>query len=513
MIPILSVVDICKSFPGVQALSHVSIDFEPAKVHAFVGMNGSGKSTLMKIVTGAIRQDSGEIWLNGHLVEINNVHSARALGIGMIFQELSLVPSLTVAENISVGHLPKRRLKSFVKWSETKERARSLLDKLNLKVNLDAYVEDLSVAQQQMVEIAKALSIDARILLMDEPSAVLTQKELANLFSLIGTLKSQGVTIIYISHRLEEVFQIADDVVVLRDGQLIGKRNTIELDESELVRMVVGKKITDLFPPHLKKEKGEKVFEIKGLNNTKLKDISFEVCNNEILGIFGLIGSGQNELVRSILGLEKDELKIKEYRVDSRPMKITSPHQAISAGIGYISADRKRDGLLLGLPVRENITITFLERFTRFAGLVNRKTEKASARELAKRLQIKTSSINTLVTNLSGGNQQKVILAKWLGKGSKILICHEPTRGIDIDAKSQVYRLLEELRQARVGIVIISSELSEVMGMCDRVMVITKGQMHGPVNTSQVTEEQVLAMAAGLETNSTGNRGEASQDF
>ena len=496
---VLSVKDINKSFPGVQALENVSIDFEAGEVHGLVGMNGSGKSTLMKIITGVLRPDSGEILFNGKREQIRDINDSRRLGISIIFQEMSLVPSLSVAENIFLGHLPGSSFRSIIDWKAVKRKAQDLLEKLNVDIRPEDYIEDLSIAQRQMVEIAKALSINAQVILMDEPSAVLTLAELKTLFQLIRSLKNQGVSVIYISHRLEEVFEIADRASILRDGRLIDTVNIADIKPSSLIEKMIGRKMGEMFPERQPFARKNKRLEVRGLNSRGLRNINLDVYEHEILGIFGLVGSGQTDLVESIFGVDADEFSVTEFSIDGQPVKITSPSRAIKSGMALVPEDRKKNGLMQELVVKNNILITFLNRLKKRFGLIDTRKEKSNALELISKLQVKTPSMETKVRDLSGGNQQKVVIAKWLGKGSKVFVCHEPTRGIDIEAKSQVYKILEEMRRSGAGVLFISSEISEIIGMSDRIFVINKGQLKGPIDSSEAGEEILMSMAAGME--------------
>ena len=497
MTSILRVEEISKAFPGVQALDKVSVDFIKGEVHALVGMNGSGKSTLMKILTGVLKQDSGDIIMNGEKQNINSVRDSRNLGISLVYQELSLVPCLTVAENIFLGH-PVSKM-GLVSISEAKKKAAKLLSDLGININVNAYVEDLPVAEKQMVEIAKALSINETVLLLDEPSAVLTQNELDNLFRLIRSLKKNGVTIIYISHRLEEVFEIADRVTVLRDGKLIGTRTISELEPKELIRMMIGRTLDELFPELESAPLGIKALEIRNMRSDKLSDIDIEVLKKEIIGIYGVVGSGQKELAEALFGVHAEGVHVDEYNIYGKQAKIKNPFDAIKNGLAYIPEERKEDGLMLGLNVRDNTLITFLETLKNWLGIMKKDSEKEKTSELIQRLEVKTPSQEVLVSNLSGGNQQKVVIAKWLGKGSKTLICFEPTRGIDVNAKAQVYKALEQIRREGASVIIISSELSEVLGMCDKLYVMRKGKIVGSFNRDEMDQELILSKASGLE--------------
>lgn len=494
---ILEVRNISKGFPGVKALDDFSAVFMKGETHALVGMNGSGKSTLLKIITGVYHQDVGEIILDGEIVQFHSVQDSRSVGISQVYQEMSLVPALTVSENIFLGHMPMKH--GLVSYREAVRKAKSLLERLGMEIDPTVPVEELTVAEKQMVEIAKALSMDTKLLLLDEPTAVLTKIEIENLFQLIRQIKSQGITIIYISHRLEEVFEICDRVTVLRDGKLIGTEEMSSLTPQRLIEMMIGHTQQDLFPALEMGVSEQRVIDVDGLCNHKLKDISFYLRKKEILGIYGVVGSGQKELAEALFGIDANELKVKKYEVNGREVRINSPVQAVEMGLAYIPEERKLDGLMLSLDVRQNALVTFIERFAGFMGRMNGAEEKNKTKELIGRLRIKVTDDTKTVNTLSGGNQQKIVIAKWLGRSSDILLCFEPTRGIDMAAKAQVYEALEEMRRGGTSVVIISSELPEVMGMTERMYIMRKGKFIGEFKREQYDEEKIIACAAGLE--------------
>ncbi|RKL61612.1 sugar ABC transporter ATP-binding protein [Thermoanaerobacteraceae bacterium SP2] len=493
---ILTIKNISKSFPGVKALDNVNVDFYEGEVHALVGMNGSGKSTLLKIITGALKPDSGEILVNGKVIKIHNVLDSRKLGISLVYQELSLVPYLSVAENIFLGHLPQNGV--VIDFKMAKRKSRELLNEIGMEIDPDITVESLTMAEKQMVEIAKALSINAKILLLDEPSAVLSEVELEKLFRLIRTLKNKGVTIVYISHRLEEVFEIADRVTVLRDGSVVDTKDIKEIQPSDLIRMMIGRTLSELFPEVKNLNSNKKILKIKNLKNDKLSDINIDLDEGEIIGIFGAAGSGQKELAEALFGLNTKNLTFEEYTINNKSVNIKSPDKAIKHGLAYIPEERKEDGLMLGLSIRENIVITFLDKITKMFGWIVKVNENKKVTELIKNLEIKTPSPEVIVKKLSGGNQQKVVIAKWLGKDSRIFICFEPTRGIDVNAKFQVYDALEKMRRSGASVIIISSELSEVMGMSDRIYVLKKGKIVAAFKRDEFDEELILSKAIGV---------------
>lgn len=493
----LEVKNITKSFPGVLALDNVSMSLKKGEVHGLVGMNGSGKSTLLKIITGNQSCDSGQLYVDGEEVKFHTVNDSKKAGIAMVYQELSLVPMLSVAENIFLGKMPLRN--GMISYSTARKMAGEILDSLDLKINPAQTVQELSVAEKQMVEIAKALSNDTKILLLDEPSAVLTSVEIQGLFRIIRQIKSQGVTVVYISHRLEEVFEIADRITVLRDGKFIGDRNISELDASELIQMMVGRKMDDLFPELQTAETENIVMEIQNLRSPWLHNINLKLKEKEIIGIYGTAGSGQKELAEAIFGIEIKECKADKYIINGKAVEIKSPSQAIRYGLAYIPEERKQDGLALSLSIRNNMTAAFLECISGRGGIVDRKKEHEIVEEMMKALSVKAPDSETAVNTLSGGNQQKVIIGRWIGKNSRIFICFEPTRGIDVDAKLQVYEALEKMRRNGASVIIISSELSEVMGMCERMYIMRKGTFMGEVPKKDFDENKIIARAAGLE--------------
>lgn len=493
----LEVRNITKSFPGVLALDNVSLGLKKGEVHGLCGMNGCGKSTLLKIITGNYTCDSGQIFVDGQEVKFHTVNDSKKAGIAMVYQELSLVPMLSVAENIYLGKMPVKN--GLISYKTARKNAKELLDSLNLDIDPAQPVEELSVAEKQMVEIAKALSNNTKILLLDEPSAVLTSMELEGLFKIIRHIKSQGVTVVYISHRLEEVFDIADRVTVLRDGKFVGDRVVADLDASELIQMMVGRKMDDLFPELQPSESENIVMEVKNLRNPKLDNISFKLKEKEIIGIYGTVGSGQKELAEALFGVDTKELQVDEYTINGEDANIKNPVAAIKKGLAYIPEERKQDGLALRLSIRNNIVAPYISDICNKISIINKKKEDEIVDDLMGKLSVKAPNAEVLVNNLSGGNQQKIVIAKWLGKGSKVFICFEPTRGIDVDAKLQVYDALEKMRREGASVIIISSELSEVVGMCERMYIMRKGTFIGEIGKSEFDENKIIATASGLE--------------
>jgi len=486
---VLEMLNVSKAYPGVQALQDVQLRVRPGEVHALVGENGAGKSTLMKILAGAERMDSGRILVNGNEVHIDSPNKAQALGITIIYQEFNLVPQLGAAENIFLGREPTRA--GLVDFRKEKEESRQLLDRLGISFDLDTPISRLSVAQQQMVEIAKALSVNAKIIAMDEPSATLTLHELDSLFRLIRTLKDQGVSIVYISHRLEEVFEVCDRVTVLRDGEWIDTRDVTDVDRDSMIEMMVGRKITEEFPKE-KIERGEEILRIEGLSRGRVKDVSLAVHAGEIVALTGLVGAGRTEVARMIFGADQPERG--RIFLDDRPVSIRHPRDAIDRGICLLSEDRKNQGLVLGMRVRENVTLPTLKDFCRWV-FVRSRQEREKVEEYVKDLRIKTPSVEEIVQNLSGGNQQKVVLAKWLLTSAKLVIFDEPTRGIDVGAKREIYLLMGRLLQQGLGILMISSELPEVLGMADRILVMGEGRLLGELSRAEATQEKIMDLA------------------
>ncbi len=488
---------ITKTFPGVKALDGVSLAFRRGEVHGLVGENGAGKSTLMKILSGVHRADSGRILLNGAEASFRDPQEAQEAGVSIIFQEFSLIRGFTVAENVFLNREPVRFL-GHLDRRAARERTRALLDGIGIELDVDRKVEELSVVQQQVVEIVKALSFTAQVLIMDEPSAALTDKELRKLFEIIRTLTAKGVTVIYISHMLEEVFEIADRVSVLKDGRVMGTRTTRELTRDELVRMMVGRTIEDYFPP-LGGEPGRVLLEVRGLSRRgSLDGIGLELRAGEILGVAGMVGSGRNLLARCILGLEAWDAG--EIVVAGRGRPPRSFHEAMAAGFGYITDDRKAQGILGPMSVKENVTIANLASYLGL-GFLYRRRENADARREVETLGIKATGIGQAVETLSGGNQQKILIARWLLRQPDVFVISEPTRGIDVGAKAEIYRIMREVTAAGKAILMISSELPEVIGMSDRILVMRSGRVAGTVDqhAGRATEEQIMSLAVGHE--------------
>ena len=492
-VAVLSLRGIRKAYPGVVALDGVDLDLAPGEVHVLLGENGAGKSTLMKVISGAVARDAGEIAINGTPAAIRGPRDAQALGVGIIYQEFNLIPHLTAGENIFLGREPALA-PGVIDQRRLMRDAQQQLDALGVSIDARAVVSRLSVAQQQMVEVAKALSLDARVLIMDEPTSALTAQEINELFAAIRRLKARGVAIVYISHRMEELFAIGDRVTVLRDGRHVGTRAIGETTMAELVRLMVGRDLKDQFPKQ-RATIGEEVLRVDRLRRDGvLHDISFSLRRGEVVGLAGLMGSGRTELARAIFGA--DTIDGGRVFVRGEEKKITSPRVAIDLGLGFLTEDRKQQGLVLVLSVRENVCLPSVGRWSR-AGVVQTSRENAATEQRVRELRIKTPSVLQRVVNLSGGNQQKVVLAKWLCTEADILIFDEPTRGIDVGAKVEIYQLINQLAARGAAILMISSELPEILGMSDRILVMSGGRIAGEFLANEATQEKLLAAALG----------------
>ncbi len=488
---VLEMNHIGKTFPGVVALDDVRFDLSRGEVHILLGENGAGKSTLVKILSGAYQKTAGQVILNNVETEIRNPRHAQELGIAIIYQEFNLVPQLSAGENIFLGQ-EQTHTSGLINQREIIASAQGILDDLGVEIEARKPVGELGVAQQQMVEVAKALSLDARILIMDEPTSALTEQETTELFNTIRKLKQKGVSIIYISHRLEELFEIGDRVTVLRDGKYIDTRNIADVTKSELISMMVNRELKAHFPK-LIAAKGEEVLRISGLSiKGVLYDISFSIHQGEVLGIAGLLGSGRTELASSLFGVGK--IDSGEIYIRGKRQRIKSPRRAINLGIGLLTEDRKSQGLIMILSTKDNICLPSVERFSRL-GFVDTKEETQAATQYVRDLRIKTPSLHQQVMFLSGGNQQKVVISKWLCCQADILIFDEPTRGIDVGSKVEIYQLMNRLTAEGVAIIMISSELPEILGMSDRIMVMNQGRIAGEFSAGEATQEQILHCA------------------
>lgn len=488
---ILELKHISKHYTGVKALDDVSISFRRGEVHALMGENGAGKSTLIKTLSGAIRPDTGEICFEGTTYSHMEPHQAMELGIHVIYQEFNMMPELSVAENIFMG----QKLGGGILFNKsiTEERAQKILDGMHVKISAKETVKNLSVANMQLVEIAKALTRDVKILVMDEPTAPLTDAEVETLFEIVQMLKSKGVTIIYISHRIAEVFQISDRVSVLRDGRFIKTVQTEDVDREELIRLMVGREVSDTYP---KRDfaPGDVTLELQDVCGNGVEHISFAVRSGEIFGLSGLVGAGRTETMRMIFGA--DPIESGTVLLNGKPVCPKHPSDAVKLGIGLIPEDRKQQGLLLDLPIFTNISMATMRDISRFT-VVNSRAEKENVNHLVDAVTIKTPSISQLVRNLSGGNQQKVVLAKWLAANCKVLIFDEPTRGIDVGARHEIYKLMNELCRQGIAIVMISSDMEEILGMSDRILVLCEGRQAGLLERKDFSQETILSLASG----------------
>ena len=486
---ILEMKGIRKEFPGVVALDNVSFSVKPGVIHALIGENGAGKSTLMKVLNGVYQANAGEIYINGKKVELNGVKEAQAAGISIIYQEFNLINTLSVAENIFLGRYNGR---NTIAWKELKQKAAALLADLGFNFDVNKEVGKLSTAEKQLVEIAKALSLDAHIIVMDEPTSSLTEKEVDMFFPIIERLKEKGITVIYISHKLDEIYRLCDDVTIMRDGQVTGNAAVKDITRDRIIELMVGRSLDMEYPPRTAKP-GEPILEVKNLSRRQqLKDISFTLHRGEILGFAGLVGAGRTELAEAIFGA--DPADSGEIILKGEPVKIRSTLQAKNLSIGLVTEDRKETGLVLAMDVTENTTITDLKTVSKGI-ILDRKAEEKVAQKYVDSLKTKTPSLHQKINNLSGGNQQKVAVAKWLYSNSDVLILDEPTRGIDVGAKFDIYCLMNELTEQGKAIIMISSELPEVLGMADRVLVMHGGQIKGELTGEEMTAERVMKLA------------------
>jgi ABC-type sugar transport system ATPase subunit len=484
---------ITKEFPGVKALDQIDLKIRRTEIHAIVGENGAGKSTLMKIAAGLYQPDEGEVILAGQAVQLKNAEEALKLGIAMVPQELNLVPEMTVAENILLGIEPRHRF-GVVDRAEAERRSREILHSLGLTIETKLKLKLLSVAEQQMIQIARALAFECNILIMDEPTAALSDREKSALFEQIRRLQESGRTILYISHRMEEIFEISDRITVLRDGQLMQTLNRSETNQDEIVRLMIGRSLKEFLHVREERQRGNKpLLEVRDFSRAGLfENVSFTLYEREILGFAGLVGARRTETLSSVFGAPPPD--IGQLLLEGQPVTIKSPADATRLGLGYVPEERKRQGLFLIMSVLHNISMPFIKRFQGWLA-INQKEENATGAQLSQQLKIQTPSLAHQVQYLSGGNQQKVVLARWLGSGAKILILDEPTRGIDVNAKAEIHALITELIAQGKSIILISSELQEIMAIATRIMVMREGHIVGEVNPENVTEEEVLRLA------------------
>jgi len=491
---LLSLTGISKEFPGVKALQNVRFDLNEGEVHAIVGENGAGKSTLMKIISGIYKKDSGEILYKGKSVSISSPFEAQKLGISIIHQELNLMPHLTVAENIFIGREDRRPGRVFLDNSKLVDGATKLLKELDLNLDPNAIVGELTIAKQQMVEIAKAVSYRGSVIIMDEPTSSLTPAETESLFKIIRTLKASGKGVVYISHRLEELEKITDRISVLRDGEYVQTLKTSETSIPEVISLMVGRTVAQDQRPENRKVSSEVVLRVANISDRHLlKDISFELRKGEILGFAGLMGAGRTELARVIMGA--DPKNVGEIYLHGKEVKIKGPSDAVAAGIGYLSEDRKRFGLLLGQDITFNVILSSIPRFSNKFGFLKVKSATGIARGAIDQLRVRTPSERQYVKNLSGGNQQKVVIAKWLTRDCDVLIFDEPTRGIDVGAKDEIYRLLTKLAEEGKSIIMISSELPEVLRLSDRIAVMCNGRLTAILDNKDATQTNIMEYA------------------
>ncbi|MFJ7950607.1 sugar ABC transporter ATP-binding protein [Lysinibacillus sp. NPDC096418] len=494
--PILKIENVSKSFPGVKALSNVHLTLHAGEVLALVGENGAGKSTLMKILSGIYKKDEGSIQYLGKEIEVLSPKHAQKLGISIIHQELNLMKDLTIAQNIFIGREPKSA-NLFVKDKKLNQDTKELFERLGIQLDPKMKVQHLSVAKQQMVEIAKALSLDAKIIVMDEPTTALTDAEIDALFNIIEDLKRKGVGIIYISHRMDELKRISDRVMIMRDGCYIDTLEMKGIDMNHVIKLMVGREVYIESKPQTDSNTEEKILEVRNISTkSHLKNVSFELHKGEILGFSGLMGAGRTEIARVIFGADK--CSEGEIYMHGKKVKIKSPSDAVKLGIGYLSEDRKQYGLLVNMDVKSNMVLPTIRNFQSKLGFINNHKIKSISKDFVKRLNIKTPSIDQEIRLLSGGNQQKVVIAKWLYRNCDILIFDEPTRGIDVGAKGEIYKLLDELASEGKAIIMISSELPEILRMSHRIMVMAEGEIRAVINAEEATQELIMSYATNL---------------
>ncbi|HHQ4313310.1 TPA: ribose ABC transporter ATP-binding protein RbsA [Serratia fonticola] len=493
MQPLLQLKGIDKAFPGVKALSGAALSVYPGRVMALVGENGAGKSTMMKVLTGIYNKDAGSQYFLGKEVAFNGPKDSQEAGIGIIHQELNLIPQLTIAENIFLGREFVNRF-GRIDWKRMYAEADKLLARLNLRYSSHRLVGELSIGDQQMVEIAKVLSFESKVIIMDEPTDALTDTETASLFKVINELKAEGRGIVYISHRLKEIFEICDDVTVFRDGQFIAERPVAELNEDSLIEMMVGRKLEEQYP-RLNLPRGEKRLQVSHVSGPGVHDVSFTLYRGEILGVAGLMGAGRTELMKILYGAAPR--KSGTVNLDGHEVVTRTPQDGLANGIVYISEDRKRDGLVLGMSVKENMSLTALRYFSRAGGGLKHADEQIAVSDFIRLFNIKTPSMEQPIGLLSGGNQQKVAIARGLMTRPKVLILDEPTRGVDVGAKKEIYHLINQFKQEGLSIILVSSEMPEVLGMSDRILVMHEGHLSGEFPIEQATQEVLMAAAVG----------------
>ncbi len=489
---LLELQHITKTFPGVRALDDVHFALKPGEIHALMGENGAGKSTFIKIITGVYQPDAGEIIFDGERVEIHDPLDSQRIGIAAIYQHVTCYPDLSVTENIFIGHEKINRFSRRIDWKSLHDRAGELLHRLDADFDPRTRMGTLSVAQQQIVEIAKALSTNARIIIMDEPTAPLTNRESEDLYRITESLRDKGVSIIFISHRLEDMYRLATRVTVLRDAQYVGTWNLGEISRDDIIVAMVGREITQFFPPR-KVSIGDEILRVDGFSRTGyFKDVSFSVRKGEILAITGLVGAGRTEVCEAIYGVSQHDSG--RLFLDGAEIQVSGPNEAIDAGIGFLPEDRLKQGLVLDWEISKNVTLPSLRRFGRF-GWLNTARENEVTKELAEKLEVKAVTVFDRASTLSGGNQQKLIVAKLLTADMKVIILDEPTKGVDVGAKTAIFRIMNDLAAAGYGIIMISSEMPEVLGMSDRIVVMKEGHVTAILETAEATQEQILEAA------------------
>lgn len=496
---LLSMQGISKRFPGVKALEDVRLEVGPGEIHALLGENGAGKSTLLKILSGAQSADDGTIEIDGKRTQFATPHDAQGAGVVTIYQEFTLAPDMTIAENIFIGREPGSRF--FVSWKEMAQRAQVITDRIGLRRDPMTPVRQLSVAEQQLVEIARALSMNSRLIVMDEPTSALSEAEVANLETIVRKLKSDGISIIFVTHRLDEVFRLCDRYTVLRDGQYVGSGNIADTHVEDIIRLMVGREVGTLYGSRPAPDVGPIAISVRGLTRLRdvrdpyaieLKNISFDARQGEILGLAGLVGAGRTETARAIFGA--DLFNAGDIIIDGKPVKISSPREAMQHGIGLVPEDRKKQALFLQLAIRTNLTITAHDQISRMGWFIDEPAESKLIESYKQLLNIRMASPEQKVGNLSGGNQQKVVLARWLALRPKILIVDEPTRGIDIGAKVEVHNLLIEMAKQGIAVIVISSELPEILAVCDRIVTMREGAVTGEIARADATQEILMTM-------------------
>lgn len=491
--PLLRMVNISKHFPGVQALDNVDFEVYPGEVVGLLGENGAGKSTLIKILSGVYSKDQGSIYFRGENVDLKNPQTSQSLGISTIYQELALVPQLSVAENLFLNREPRNiPALGMVDFKKMEADARTILGDLGVDIHPNKLVKDLTVAAQQMVEITKAVSRNAHLILMDEPTSALSNKEVKAIFEIMNRLREKKVSVVFISHRLEEVLKIADRVIVMRDGQRMGELSIQDATLEKIIRLMVGREV-GLFPK-MESEIKEPVLEVRGLSgNNLVKDVSLTVRKGEIVGLAGLVGAGRTDVARLIFGA--DRRTSGEILIDNEPVQIKNPSDAVNNGIGWVPEDRKQQGLVLNMAIKENASMAIMQRISNLFGMISLRKQNNIVENYVKKLNVATTSVDKQVNELSGGNQQKVVLAKWLATKPKVLIMDEPTRGIDVGAKAEVHALISQLAKEGMGILMISSEMPEIMGMSDRVIVMCQGRITGEFDAANFDQEEIMTCA------------------